>query len=77
MYIAKWSWKNEWKVFLVDKRQGWNERSLRDATAVARCHVGQAGTLTVTEIEFTTVKSGSTPGGTVPDVAPIMSSEDL
>ena len=46
MYLAKWSWKNEWKVFLVDCHQ--RENAIKEAKGV----VGQGGSLEIEEIDI-------------------------
>ena len=46
MYLAKWSWKNEFKIFLV------NENVRKFAKAQARSFAGEGGTLELERFEW-------------------------
>ena len=70
MFVARWSWKKQYKVFLID------EEYQENAYKIARDVTGYGGNLEVEEVVFESVPHGVDRGKRVYDIAMIMTSEE-
>lgn len=71
MFIAKWSWRDQYKIFLIDVGDSWD-----DAREKALSVAGYGGKLEVDKVYFDSVPRGIDVGKTISGVSMIITSED-
>ena len=68
MYLAKWKWRNEYKVFLIDEEDDlYTRKKAKDV-------VGAGGALLIEEVVYDDVLNVRNPDQMVHNIAMIMSS---